>query len=138
MCNHRQTVARSGLVDQLNKRIGRGKLKLTPLFGVISRKQPKKHGNAKKPAANYEQAKVRNCTRVAVLCPVSELHDPVDSQSQLECISPPVGIVTLNQQNTRKLIQCENFNVYGTSPHIIHTYVAKYMHTAYEVDALAS
>ncbi len=27
----------------------------------------------------------------STLCPISELHDPVDSQSQLECISPPVG-----------------------------------------------
>ncbi len=32
-----------------------------------------------------------NCTRVTVLCPISKPHDPVDSQSQLECISPPVG-----------------------------------------------
>ncbi len=49
-------------------------------------KQFQKHGNGKNPMANYEQAKVRNCTGVTVLC----VH-PVDSQSQLECISPPVG-----------------------------------------------
>ncbi len=27
----------------------------------------------------------------STLCLISELHDPVDSQHQLECISPPVG-----------------------------------------------
>ncbi len=27
----------------------------------------------------------------STLRPISELHDPVDSQHQLECISPPVG-----------------------------------------------
>ncbi len=31
-------------------------------------KQSQKHGNGKKPAANYKQAKVRNCACVAVLC----------------------------------------------------------------------
>ncbi len=35
---------------------------------AISRKQPQKHGNGKKPAANYEQAKVRNCAGVTVVC----------------------------------------------------------------------
>ncbi len=38
------------------------------LHNTISRKQHKKHGNGKKPVANYEQTKVRNCTRVAILC----------------------------------------------------------------------
>ncbi len=33
--------------------------------------------------------KLRWC--YSTLCPISELHDPVDSQSQLESISPPVG-----------------------------------------------
>ncbi len=33
-----------------------------------ARKQPQKHGNGKKPAANYEQAKVTNCAGVTVLC----------------------------------------------------------------------
>ncbi len=35
-------------------------------------------------------AMVRNCA--ATLCRLSEFHDPVDSQSQLECISSPVGM----------------------------------------------
>ncbi len=35
---------------------------------AMSRKQSQKRGNAKQPAANYEQAKVRNCARVAALC----------------------------------------------------------------------
>ncbi len=30
--------------------------------------EPQKHRNAKKPVANYKQAKVRNCAGVAVLC----------------------------------------------------------------------
>ncbi len=30
-------------------------------------KQPQKHGNGKKPVANYEQGKIRNYARVAVL-----------------------------------------------------------------------
>ncbi len=38
----------------------------------------------------YGPAEVRNCTGVTVLCHISELYDPVDSQHQLECISPPV------------------------------------------------
>ncbi len=42
---------------------------------------------------SYEPAsqgqKLRWC--YGTLCPVSELHDAVDSQSQLECNSPPVG-----------------------------------------------
>ncbi len=70
-------------------------------LSLHKRKQPQKHRNGKKPAANYElQAKVRNCAGHNTLCPISELHDPVDSQSQLESISPLVGrpttcIVTL-------------------------------------------
>ncbi len=27
----------------------------------------------------------------STMCPISKLHDQVDSQHQLECISPPVG-----------------------------------------------
>ncbi len=31
------------------------------------------------------------CYMYSTLCPISEFHDPVDSQRQLKCISPPVG-----------------------------------------------
>ncbi len=42
--------------------------------------------------ANYEPDEVINCNWCySTLCPISELHDPVDLQRQLECISPPVG-----------------------------------------------
>ncbi len=34
----------------------------------IAKAAPEAWGNGKKPAANYEHTKVRNCTRVAVLC----------------------------------------------------------------------
>ncbi len=49
---------------------------------------PRSTGNDNKPAANYEPVKVTNCAGYSTLCPIS---DPVDKQSQLESISPPVG-----------------------------------------------
>ncbi len=44
-------------------------------------------------AANYKPDEVRNCKFwcYSTLCPLSELHDPVDSQRQLECFNLPVG-----------------------------------------------
>ncbi len=38
------------------------------LHSAKKKKQPQKHGNGKKPVADYKQAKVRNCARVAVVC----------------------------------------------------------------------
>ncbi len=42
-------------------------------------KDHKKHGSAKKLAANNEPDKVRNCTGVTVLGHISEPHYPADS-----------------------------------------------------------
>ncbi len=56
--------------------------------------QYQKHGNAKKPAANYIPAKViklQSGRCYSTPCPISELRGLVDSQRQLECSSPPVG-----------------------------------------------
>ncbi len=46
-------------------------------FSLHERNNPQKHGNAKKPAANYEPgAKVRNCCDTLALYSVShKLHD---------------------------------------------------------------
>ncbi len=52
-------------------------------------KQSQKHGNGKKPVANYDKQRSESALvlQYVLLCPVNELHDPVDLQSQLECIS---------------------------------------------------